>query len=166
MTLVELMVAAGVGSMVLVAIMSIFSFSNRSMASLLNYAELEKQSQHALDIMSRDIRQVARLVESTPTSLTFMQLDGSSLRYAYNADARVLTRTAGSRTDNLLEGCDSLQFNIMQRNTQESTFDQFPAGSTATCKLLQLQWLCSRKVLGAKLNTESMQSAKIAIRAK
>jgi type II secretory pathway component PulJ len=166
MTLVEMMVTAGVGSLLLITIMALFSFSNRSMASLLNYAELERQSQRALDIMSRDIRQVGRLVDSSSTSLTFIQEDGSLLRYAYNSTAKTLTRTAGYRTEVLLEGCDSLQFNIMQRNTQSSTFDQFPAGSTATCKLLQLQWLCSRKVLGAKLNTESMQSAKIVIRAK
>jgi hypothetical protein len=166
MTLVEVVVAAGVGSMLMLTVMSIFSFSNRSMASLLNYAELEKQSQRALDIMSRDIRQVSRLMTNTTTSLTFRDFDGLTLSYNYSPDARTLTRTKGNSREVLLQGCDSLNFSIMQRNTQSSTFNQFPAGTAETCKLLQLTWHCSRSVLGARLNTESMQSAKIVIRTK
>ncbi len=164
MTLVEVMVGLAVGSLLMASIMTLFSFSSRSMVSLLNYAELERQSQHALDIMSRDIRSVLRLVENTTTSLTFVDNDGTSLRYAYNPEAKTLVRTKGNASEILLEGCDSLSFSIFQRNTQQSTFDQFPAGSASTCKLLQLNWHCTRKILGSVMNTESMQSAKIVIR--
>ena len=33
-----------------------------------------------------------------------------------------------------------------------------------SCKLVQLHWICSRKIFGAKVNTESVQSAKVVIR--
>lgn len=164
MTLVELMVGLAVGSLVMMSITTLFSFSSRSMVSLLNYTQLERQSQHALDIMSRDIRSVWRLVENTSTSLSFLDNDGTPLRYTYNPEAKTLVRVKGNTSEVLLEGCDSLSFSIFQRNTQQATFDQFPTGSATTCKLLQLNWHCTRSVLGSVMNTESMQSAKIVIR--
>lgn len=166
MTLVEVMVALGVASILLLSLLSLHSFSIRSMAGLLNNVELERQSQHALDILSRDIRQVLKMVDNTSTSLTFLDQDSAMLQFIYDPSSRTLRRVKGNRSEMLLEGCDSLSFRIMQRNTQRSSFDQFPAGSTATCKLIQIDWLCSRHILGSRLNTESMQSAKIVIRAK
>jgi Tfp pilus assembly protein PilW len=164
--MVETMVASGVGSMLLLAVMSLFAFSNRSFASFSNYVALERQSQHALDIISRDVRQVRKLKANTTTSLVFTDFDGADLNYSYNANAKTLARTKGANSEVLLEGCDSLAFDIMQRNTLQSSFNQFPAASAVTCKLLQLNWSCSRKILGLKLNTENMQSAKIVIRTK
>lgn len=147
-------------------IMSLFSFSNRSLASFSNYVALERQSQHALDIISRDVRQVQRLKTSSATSLTFTDYDGADLAYTYSPNAKTLTRTKNHNSEVLLEGCDDLAFAIMQRNTQQSSFDQFPAATTDTCKLLQLNWTCSRNIIGMNLNTENMQSAKIVIRTK
>jgi hypothetical protein len=152
--------------MLLLSLVSLHSFSIRSMAGLLNNVELERQSQHALDILSRDIRQVLRMTDSTSRSLTFLDQDGSALQFIYNPYTRTLMRVKGGQSEVLLEGCDDLSFQIMQRNTQKSSFDQFPAGSSDTCKLIQIDWLCSRQILGSTLNTECMQSAKIVIRSK
>jgi prepilin-type N-terminal cleavage/methylation domain-containing protein len=165
-TLVELLIATGLGSLFMLMIMGLFSFSNRSLASIANYVSLERQSQHALDILSRDVRQVKKLKANSTTSLTFSDYDGHDLVYSYNHDAKTLNRTKDGQAEVLLRGCDELNFSIMQRNTQQSSFDQFPAASTATCKLLQLNWSCSRSILGLNLNTENMQSAKIVIRTK
>jgi len=66
----------------------------------------------------------------------------------------------------LLSECDYLQFGIYQRNTISNTYDQFTTANPTTCKVVQLEWICSRKILGARLNTESVQSAKIVIRRK
>jgi hypothetical protein len=63
-----------------------------------------------------------------------------------------------------LRGCQDLSFSIFQRNTASGTFDQFPATLTNNAvKLVQLNWTCQRTVFG-RLNTESVQSAKIVIR--
>jgi hypothetical protein len=166
LTLVEMMVTTGLGSLFMLMVMGLFSFSNRSLASFANYVALERQSQHALDIISRDVRQVNKLKANTTTSLTFSDYDGIDLSFVYDPSLKTLSRTKAGRSDVLLEGCDNLNFSIMQRNTQQSTFDQFPAGSTTTCKLLQLNWICSRHILGLKLTTENMLSAKIVIRTK
>ena len=64
----------------------------------------------------------------------------------------------------LLIECDYLHFGIFQRNPVGGTYDQYPAATPATCKLVQLRWLCSRDLIHSKFNTESVQSAKIVIR--
>jgi hypothetical protein len=59
---------------------------------------------------------------------------------------------------------DYLTFQIYQRNTVANTYDQFPTGSVGLCKLISVSWICSRTILGSKMNTESVQTAKIVIR--
>ena len=54
---------------------------------------------------------------------------------------------------------------MFQRNPIGGTFDQFTNTLTAaTCKLVQVSWVCSRKILQGKVNTESVQTSKIVIR--
>jgi hypothetical protein len=64
----------------------------------------------------------------------------------------------------LLEQCDYLKFSIFQRNPIGGTYDQYPAATPATCKLVQLTWICSRPIVGSGKNTECVQSAKVVIR--
>jgi hypothetical protein len=44
------------------------------------------------------------------------------------------------------------------------SYDQYPTASASTCKLVQLDWICSRPIIGTQKNTESVQSAKVVIR--
>ena len=57
MSLVEVMVASGLGSLVLSAVMAITFFSARSFAAVSNYVDLDAKSRTALDKMSQEIRQ-------------------------------------------------------------------------------------------------------------
>jgi hypothetical protein len=131
-----------------------------------NYIDLDHRSRITLDTMSRDIRQANRLTDSTATSLTFEDSDGSELKYTFDSEAGTLTRSIAGVPDPspMLTECVSLEFSIFQRNSISGTYDQFPTASPATCKLVQLRWTCSRKILGVERNTESVQSAKIVIR--
>ena|ERR1041385_4574606 len=166
-TLVEVMVASGVGSIVLAGMMAMFWFSNRSFASLTNYLDLDQKTQATLDKMSREIRQVSMLTDYSATNLTFLNYDGSTLQYTYNPNAQTLTRVNGATsTTTLLTGCDSLQFSIYQRTPASNSFLPYPTTVVANTKVVELKWNCYRKILGSKLNTESMQSAKIVIRQK
>jgi len=60
----------------------------------------------------------------------------------------------------LLTGCDSLTFSMYQRTRLGAPIGAYPATSTATAKLIQVQWLCSRQICGVTANTESVQTAK------
>ncbi|MBI2947337.1 MAG: hypothetical protein HYY23_06805 [Verrucomicrobia bacterium] len=165
MTLAELMVATSIGSIVTLGLASLTFFTARSFASMGNYVDLDYRSRQALDTMSREIRQAKRVTEATSTSLTLEDSDGGNLQYVYDPAAKTLTRLkSGSPAKTLLEECDTLSFSIYQRNPIGGTYDQYSTGSASTCKLVQLRWICSRKIFGVTKNTESVQSAKVVIR--
>jgi type II secretory pathway pseudopilin PulG len=169
MTLVELMVAMGVGSILFVAVGTLAFYSARSFAALSNYVELDNFSRNALDQMSREIRQADALLTGTDHQLVFQVSNPtngvvSQVTFTYDPTSRQLTRTQSGTTTTLLKECDFLKFSIYQRNPIGGTYDQYPTANPATCKLVQMSWICSRNILGKKANTESVQSAKVVIR--
>ncbi len=166
MTLIELMVALSISSIVLSAVAALSFYTGRSFAALANYVDLDNASRNALDRMSKEIRQVNRLLEASDTRLVFEDGDTKRLIYEYNSTAKTLTRTKDGVTDDkpLLTECNYLKFSIFQRNPVSGTYDQYPTADPATCKLVQLKWICSRDLIRAQWNTESVQSAKVVIR--
>src|SRR5256885_16523655 len=98
MSLVEVLIATSVGSVVLVAVLPLSLLSARSFAALTNYVDLDIKSRTALDTMAADIRQAEALTAAATTNLTFRTVDvatGSTntLNYNYNAARTTLTRT-------------------------------------------------------------------------
>jgi hypothetical protein len=127
-----------------------------------NYNDLDRVSRNALDQLSHDIRQTRSLTAFTPTSLTFMDWDSNSLSFVYDPSAGTLTRSKLGVTTVLLKQCDFLSFDLSQRNpSNDFTFYPVPADRPDLAKLIDVSWRCSRKILGSKLNTESVQTAKI-----
>jgi len=165
-TLPEMLIAVGVGAIVLLAVASLSLYTSRNFAALANYLDLDAHSQQTLDKMSKEIRQMKRLTAQSATELVFEQHDGGTLKYVYDPAAKTLERIKGEETTTLLTGCDSLQFSAYQRTPDSATFEPYPATDLATAKVVEIKWNCSRTILQAKANTESMQSAKIAIRQK
>lgn len=165
MTLIEMLVAVGIGSLVLVTLASLMIYHARGFASLSNYVDMDKQSRHALDVMSREIRSATGLRSATTNELYFDTPAGTnSLRYLYDPRARVFTQfKRGTRTE-LLTGCDEMTISIYGRNNISNQFSQFVTTNVAGAKMVQFTWTCSRTIIGARLNTESVQSAKIVIR--
>jgi hypothetical protein len=162
-----MIVASAVGSILFAGVMGMFWFANRSFASLTNYLDLDQKTQATLDKMSREIRQVKTLTAFSPTNLTFQNYDGSTLQYIYSPNAQTLTRIKGGTSNTtLLTGCDSLQFSIFQRAPSSNDFLPYPTTLVTDTKVIQLTWNCYRTILGGKVNTESMQSAKVVIRNK
>jgi type II secretory pathway component PulJ len=166
MTLVELLVATCIGGIVSLGVALLMVYSGRSFAAMANYVSLDRASRNALDIMSKQIRQTNRLISSSATSLTFEDSDGGTLVFSYDRNSGQLQRLKNGVADPkpVLSECDYLQFAIFQRNPVGGSYDVYPAATTATCKLVQLSWICSRQIFGLKVNTESVQSAKIVIR--
>lgn len=164
MLLTEMLFALSIGSIVLTAAMLLLYFTGRSFAGIANYADLDRYSRNALDRMSEEIRQTRYLTNFSSTSITFTDDDGLPLSFTYDPNARVLKRVKSGEERILLRECDSLYFEMFQRNPIPGQFSAYTATSVATCKLVQVTWRCSRTIVGAKLNTETVQSAKIVIR--
>ena len=171
-TLPEVSVAIAVSGIILTALLTFTSYAARSFAGMENYVDLEQKSQNALDVMTSEIRQTLCLTnfgtrtlasgQTVTNSLTFLDSDGTELNYIYTND--VLIRSKGSVRTMLLTNVDYLTFQLYQRNPKSNQWAQFDAGDIATCKLISLSWICSRTLLGTRLNTESVQTAKIIIR--
>jgi len=163
-SLIEVLVTSVVSLIVLLAVAAFFFFSNRSFLAMTNYLELDLKTQLALDKMSKQIRQVNSLTYYGTNSLTFQDYDGGTLQYTYDPNKRMLTRTKGGTNEMLLTNCDSLKFSIFQRTPSNATFLPYSTTTATNTKVIELSWSCSRTILGAKVNTESMESAKVVIR--
>jgi hypothetical protein len=166
--LIDLLVASGIASIVLAGLSLLALFGNRSFGAMANYVSLDQYSRNALDKMSREIRQCNSLKAADTNYLWFEDYDGGDLLYFYVPSSRLLYRYKNWVWDGkaLLEQCDYLKFSIFQRNPILGSYDQYPAATPDTCKLVQLSWICSRPIVGSGKNTESVQSAKVVIRKK
>lgn len=163
MTLVEVMVAAGIGSIVLSAMAALTIYSARTIASMSNYVDLDQDSRQALDLMIMKIRQASGVTSYTTNKID-LSYQGGTLTYTYSPSAKTLVETYGSTSKTLLTECDAFRFDIYQRNPINGTFDQYPTAVATNAKLVQITWTCSRTLLGKAVNTESMESAKVVIR--
>jgi hypothetical protein len=186
MTLVELLVAIAISGMIFVAVGMMIFFSGRSYAALANYVDLDNKSRQALDLMSKEIRQVDAVVSIGTNTLSSGQvvtnqivLSGKETNgaaytttYTYNPGSanKSLTRTKVGGlypgTTTLLTGCTYLNFSMFMRVPLDGELEQFATATAATCKVVQIDWICSRKIFNESDNTESVQSAKIVIRKK
>jgi Tfp pilus assembly protein PilW len=164
LTLVELMVATVIGSLLIASIMALSSYTARSFAAISNYVELDRQSRKALDRFTMMIRECDG-VTAFSTNTVSLSYHSTPLTYTYNQGAQTLTENANGTVSTILSGCTSFGFAMFQRNTVDGTYDQYPAAlDSSEAKIIQVSWICSRTLLGSLVNTESIQSAKIVIR--
>lgn len=165
-TLVELLIAAGLSGLLLAVCASLSLYTARGIASVTDSVELNAHSRLAIDRMSQKIRQASAVKQYSPTSVT-VNYDGQPLTYTYLPDRRTLVESAAGVTNTLVESCDELTFKYYQRNPLTNSFNQFPVlTGTNAVKVIQVNWRCSRTLVGKKAGSAEMVSARIVIRAK
>ncbi|HMJ89938.1 MAG TPA: hypothetical protein VK530_08985, partial [Candidatus Acidoferrum sp.] len=123
------------------------------------------------DRLTREVRQVNRVLSySTKTwngqtitnGITFEDTDGLPLSYTFTND--VLIRSKAGANSMVLTNCDYLTFQVFQRNPVTGEWDQWTTSVAPNSKLISVSWVCSRTILGSRVNTESVQTAKVVIR--
>lgn len=162
-TLVEVMVASGIGVMVAGVLVALTVFTSRTFVGLGNYADLDKSSRLAVDILTEDVRQATALTSYATNQLVFQDVTGATFSYTWDPDAQTLTRVYNGQSRLLLTSCSSLTFHISQR-TPSNDFAFWPATAVTNAKMIDVSWTCSRPILRQPVNTESVQTAKIAMR--
>lgn len=167
-SLLEILIAISLGMIVLGTVSSVSLFTARSFVACGNYADLDRASFVALDTLSRDIRQSRELKKFDANKLVLTDNDFKQLIYEYNPSTGQFTREKNNTVEVLLRECDFLNFAVYQR-TPTNGWHWYPVtfigtNTIATAKLIDVSWKCSRKILGAKVNTESVQTAKVVIR--
>ena len=164
MSLVEFVVASGIGLLVLAAVAALISYTGQSFASMVGYVSMNQQSQLATDRITTQLRKMDTLTAISSNTCSFRR-GTTNYSLVYNPTNRTLAQVAGAATTVLLTECDACTFSIYQRNTISNTFDQFPTSvDSNTCKLVQVNWTCSRTLFGLKKITEAEQSAKVVLR--
>jgi hypothetical protein len=78
-------------------------------------------------------------------------------RYYYTNSSATPTVTT------FLTNCDYFQFDFYQRNPSNN-FAFYPTTNIVEIKMIDVDWRCSRQIEGVKINTESIQTARITIR--
>lgn len=177
MTLVEVMVASGIASIVLAIVAVLGLFAARSFAALSNYQALDEASSFAADNMSKEIRQATSVVGFTNQGnsrwIEFANTNASpayTFRYDWTDASRELTRqrsTESGPPKPLLTGCERWDFTFHQRTPLQGPDFGFSSNiaNQAECKLVRMTWKCSRSINGTTLlNTETVQTAQIVLR--
>jgi type II secretory pathway component PulJ len=179
-SLVEVMVATAVGSLVLAAVSSLTMYAAKATTAMVNYTDLDSKSRYALDVISREIRQSsAVLAFQTNLPLKTLTLtnaaQGAAITLTYDSNARTVVMSKTGQADlTALTECDRWDFSLYQRTPYITPTNvlYYPATNTAgmltvsTCKLINLSWKCSRAIFAQKVNTESVQAAQIVLRSK
>ena len=164
MLLSEALIAVAITSLAVLVLASFTMFSARSFSALFNYVDLNDDNRLAIDRITSDVREANRVTYFNGGQLVLEDSDGLSIVYSYSPHMRTLTRSKNGVSKVLLRDCDSLNFTIGQRNTIGGTYDVYPAATPATCKVVNVSWVCSRTIFGSKENSESVQTARIVIR--
>lgn len=164
LSLIEMMVAIGIGSIVFAALGSLSLYSARSFSSMANYTDLNKENRHALDQMSREIRQSRGVLSRSATNISFY-IDGGFLNYAFDSTRKIVTeQKLGGNPVPVLENCKSWTNEIFSRSPQYGSLD-FPATSDVSlCKIVRLSWVCESGA--SRTNSQSAQSMMVVIRKK
>ena len=167
-TLVETLVASGLMGITSLTIASIYLFSLRGFASLVNYADLDMINRTAMDTMSQEIRQARQVTGATTNTITIINGEGLSVSYIFNTINGKLIRSASDGSSKvLLSDCKLLAFSLYQRNPIGGTYDIYPAATnnwSQSVKAISLSWKASRTMLGGLTTSENIQTARVIIR--
>jgi prepilin-type N-terminal cleavage/methylation domain-containing protein len=173
-TLLEMMIAVGIFTIVGLALMGTYIFSVKSMASMYNYALLDVYNRQAMDQLTREIRQSKRVLAYTTNSITILTANddgtlGPQVRYSFNATSKKMVRRnlSDNTSKMLLDNCSLLQFDLFTRCPSNAVFGAFPVAVnnwSNTVKVLQLTWKTSVTQPSAIVNSENVQTARIVIR--
>jgi prepilin-type N-terminal cleavage/methylation domain-containing protein len=176
MTLIEVLVAVAIGSVVLSIVAVLTVFGARSFVALGNYSALDQQSRQSIDQMTREIRQATAVLDcKTNATACWLSVTNSTASPAYSvtylwtaaSQQLVSTKIPSGESSVLLTRCTNWTINLYQRtpipNQTNAFFDT--TGDKSQCKLVNMTWKCSRVVGGTKLlNTETILTAQIVLR--
>jgi hypothetical protein len=171
-TLLEMMIAVGLFSLAGMALMGLYVFSVKTMASMYSYSVLDAQNRQAMDQITREIRQAKKVLNYTTNSITVLTADEygntANVTYAFSPSTQKMIRTSSDGTMKvLLNNCNLLQFDLFTRCPSNAVFGSFPVAVdnwSNTVKVLQLTWKTMVTQPSGIANSENVQTARIVIR--
>jgi len=162
-TLVEYLVTLAITGIAIAVGAAISDNFIRSVAFLSNAVDLDAKNRLAIDRISREIRH-CDAVDSAWANGLVLRAGTNRTTFEYHPDKRQLTRADDTGTEVYLKGCDYVRFDLFRRNPLGGRYDEYPTGTSTNCKIVQINWVCSRRLLGFAANEGRMQSARVVIR--
>ena len=178
-TLVEVMVAAGLSGIVLVAILTAFLFIGRASITMRNYTDMETEARNAMETFAQDVRMSsgATWISANSLTLTIEQGGGTTTAtYTYHPTAsgsgasfipaRTFTRTVSGRTDTLITNIRSFEFNAYSIDTAAISLASISAATSNATKQVQISLETERVNTTLALATNKVISARFVLRNK
>jgi prepilin-type N-terminal cleavage/methylation domain-containing protein len=166
-TLAEMLVATGIGAILLLFASSFYLFSLRSFTSLANYTDLSMKSRYASDLISRDLRSALSVQNLTSNQLVLNLAGGTTtVSYTYYPVSGTLTRNDGRQSQVLLTQIANGSFNFsFYGPPTNNVYESFPTNSANGAKLVGFKWSCTRPVLtGSLTNSQTLEMALVNLR--
>lgn len=177
MSLIEMMVALGIGSIVLVVIGLLSMYGLRSFLVMGNCAALDDQNRLVADRVSRDLRDASKVLEYQADAdgarlLVTNNAEGITVEYLWSADTRTLIcRKTDEPQSTLLTECDAWQAAFFQNLPQPSVTHPFTPATNAMgatdytlARVVNVSWTCSRPLAGGSLKTDAAQALRVVLR--
>jgi prepilin-type N-terminal cleavage/methylation domain-containing protein len=110
-TLVEVLIASALASILMAAVMSTFLMLGRSGMALANYSEMDGEARRALETFARDVRQADAITWNSATSIT-VNVGAESITYALSYDDRQADWQFRRGAKSLIQGIDPASFKM------------------------------------------------------
>jgi prepilin-type N-terminal cleavage/methylation domain-containing protein len=175
LTLMEMLVATALGSLLAGIIFTLGSFGQRSFALMANDSDLDLKSRNALRVLSDEVHQANAVTAFTSNAeLTSLSLTNSReatlVTISWSpTDRKLILKESGAEnhTDKvLLTACDRWDVGLYNRapTIRSAGVQLNPATSLPDCKIVSMAWSCSTNAL--KTKAASSLSTQIALRNK
>ena len=155
-TLVEVMIGASLGTMILAGVMSTFLMLGRSGANVANYSSMETESRRALEEFSQDLRMASAITWNSPQSITLTVPNNYALTlglvtYSYDSNTKFFSRSPADSNSS------SGTSRVLIRKVQVFAYTRFdrlnnPTSADLTTKRIQLS-------MTARANTTTVAGA-------
>jgi len=171
MTLIEMMVSVGIGTVIIAAAMTLLIFSYNTFTSMANYDTMNYKCRNCVDVMTKDIRNSMTLSSyvsnSAKQQLVFSNLPSSTpatFSYTYVPGSGTLTRSYNGQSGVLLSNITSMSFGFSQRNASNN-FTFISTTNPALAKLISFTWVVTKPGFGnSPTVSEDDHSCQIVIR--
>ena len=158
-TLVEILIVVTLGSMIMAGVTSSYIFLFKSSIGMGNYVDMNQQSRFAMELFGRDVRNASEVYTMTSSVLSIevpSTTSSNTVTYAYNAEAKTLTRTVGGVSRSILTDVNSLIFTYYN-------LKNVVAAGTVEAKKVQIEVEMIRKILTLE-NTNHVISSRYMMR--
>ncbi|MBI2518714.1 MAG: prepilin-type N-terminal cleavage/methylation domain-containing protein [Opitutae bacterium] len=168
-TLVEVMISAGLGAILLAGVMSTFLFMGRSGANFQNYSDMESQARKALETFAEDARQADTITWNSNVSIR-LTVNTVVVVYEYDSSTATFYRRVSGSSRALITGITASSFAFKAYNVNGTDLPLTSAAelatATSTTKQLQISLEATRTSQTVVAATNSVLSARYILRNK